>query len=61
MIPANTVAETITGLRQDSNFYAEQIKKNADLIERLKPLAEWGEPKEVELERVPTNLDLAQE
>ena len=55
MIPKNKVAETITGLRQDSNFYAEQIKKNADLIEQLEPLAEWTEEEVIELSEPEAN------
>ena len=43
MKPANSIAETITRIRQDSAYYAEQIQKNADLIEQLSPLAEWDE------------------
>ena len=50
MIPANSIAETIVRLRYDSSFYAEQIKKNADLIEQLEPLAEWAEEPEVTIE-----------
>jgi hypothetical protein len=47
MKPANTIAENIVRMRQDNVFYAEQIQKNADLIEQLEPLAEWSEEPEV--------------
>lgn len=43
MKPANSIAETIIRIRQDSACYAEQIQKNADLVEQLEPLAEWTE------------------
>jgi hypothetical protein len=53
MIPANSIAETIVRIRQDSACYAEQIQKNTDLIEKLEPLAEWTE----EPESNPTAID----
>ena len=43
MKPANSIAETIVRIRDDNSFYAEQIQKNADLIEQLESLAEWSE------------------
>jgi hypothetical protein len=43
MLPANSIAETIARLNQDSAFYTEQIQKNTDLIAQLEPLAEWIE------------------
>jgi hypothetical protein len=46
MKPANSIAETIVRIRQDSACYAEQIQKNANLIEQLEPLAEWAEETE---------------
>jgi hypothetical protein len=48
MKPANTIAETIVRVRQDNIFYAEQIQKNADLIEQLEPIAEWTEEEVIE-------------
>jgi hypothetical protein len=48
MKPSNSIAETIVRVRQDNVFYAEQIQKNADLIEQLEPLAEWSELEKVE-------------
>jgi hypothetical protein len=46
MKPANAIAETIVNLQNDSNFYLEQVAKNKELIEQLKPLAEWTEDTE---------------
>jgi hypothetical protein len=46
MIPANSIAETIVALREDSGFYQAQIDKNAELITQLEPLAEWTEEPE---------------
>jgi hypothetical protein len=46
MIPANSIAETIAALREDSGFYQAQIDKNAELITQLEPLAEWTEEPE---------------
>jgi hypothetical protein len=53
MKPANSIAETIIRIRQDSACYAEQIQKNADLIEQLDPLAEWTQ--ESELDQIATD------
>jgi hypothetical protein len=57
MIPSNSIAETITRMRQDNVFYAEQIQKNADLIEQLEPLAEWSE-EPVQTEDTQATLEL---
>jgi hypothetical protein len=46
MKPANTAAETVLRLQQDSSFYLEQVEKNTELIGQLTPLAEWTEPVE---------------
>jgi hypothetical protein len=53
MKPLNPIAETIVRLREDNHFYAEQIQKNADLIEQLETLAEWGELEEEIQEELP--------
>jgi hypothetical protein len=53
MKPLNPIAETIVRLREDNRFYAEQIQKNADLIEQLETLAEWGELEEEIQEELP--------
>jgi hypothetical protein len=55
MKPLNPIAETIVRLREDNRFYAEQIQKNADLIEQLEPLAEWTEEVVEEVSQEETN------
>jgi hypothetical protein len=46
MKPANTVAQTVAQLREDSLAMSKQIEKNSELIEQLSPLAEWEEEPE---------------
>jgi hypothetical protein len=58
MIPANTAAETVLRLQQDSSFYLEQVEKNTELIGQLTPLAEWTEPVEVVEEIAANTLNL---
>jgi hypothetical protein len=43
MKPINAVAEMILKVRQETQFYTEQIVKNQELLEQLEPLAEWAE------------------
>lgn len=46
MKPVNAVAEMIVKVRQETQFYTEQIVKNEELLEQLEPLAEWLEEPE---------------
>jgi hypothetical protein len=46
MKPINAVAEMVLKVRQETQFYTEQIVKNQELLEQLEPLAEWLEEPE---------------
>jgi hypothetical protein len=52
MKPLNAIAEMIVKIRQETQFYTEQIVKNQELLEQLEPLSEWTEEPEPNLENL---------